>query len=436
MTIQPAHQSAFLKRPGWIERGLVVLMVVIFSFSLPTEWFLIGADAVTTGGILVQLTFLGFFGIAILGMNGNWHVAIAALSREPLLPALVGLAMLSTLWSADPVGTLTTTITIVITLAVSVYLLMRFSIEEIIYLFALALAFGVILNYAMVFVFPASGLQSDRTGIDGAWSGVFRSRNNLGRIAVVSVVIFIMTARLRRSFFVWPAFVLLAIGLVIGTQSATALGVLLASFTLLTVFLGFRGRKHLYGATAVALGTVFGVTLGAAAINLSGLTALVGRDATFTGRLPIWQASFAHAIPDRPWLGYGWNAFWQNGSTDFPVQLRIEGFNVPHAHNAFVDAWLYAGPIATAILVALYVRGLFWAARNIRRDPTITGMFPAMMISLSVLFSLSETGFVGRSSGFILLSIGLMTAAQNKGVQVPFLQRITVEEELRELVRA
>ena len=436
MTMQTAHQSAFLKRPGWIERGLVVVMVVVFSFSLPTEWFLVGADAVTTGGVLVQLTFLGFFGIAILGMNGNWHVAVAALSREPLLPALVGFAMLSTLWSTDPVGTFTTTVTIVITLAVSVYLLMRFSIEEIIYLFAIALAFGVIINYMMVFAFPASGLQNDRTGIDGAWSGVFRSRNNLGRIAVISVVLFIMTARIRRSFFVWPAFMLLAIGLIIGTQSATALGVLFASFALLTVFLGFRGRKHLYGATTVALGTVFGVVLGAAAINLSGLTALVGRDATFTGRLPIWQASFAHAIPERPLLGYGWNAFWQSGSTDFPVQLRLESFDTPHAHNAFVDAWLYAGPIAVLLLVALYVRGLFWAARNIRRDPTITGMFPAMMISLSVLFSLSETGFVGRSSGFILLSIGLITAAQNKGVQVPFLTKVTVEQELAELVRS
>ena len=56
-------------------------------------------------------------------------------------------------------------------------------------------------------------------------------------------------------------------------------------------------------------------------------------------------------------------------------------------------------------------------------------MFPAMMISLSVLFSLSETGFVGRSSGFILLSIALMTASRNKGVQVPFVPKVKVEAE-------
>ncbi len=426
---QTAQQSAYLKRPGWIERALVVLMVIVFSFSLPTEWFLVGADAVTTGGALVQLTFLAFFGIAILGMMGNWHVALHALSREPLLPGLIGFAMLSSLWSTDPFGTFTTTFTIAITLTVSVYLIMRFSLEEIIYMVAIALAIGVIINFMMVFAFPSSGLQSDRTGIDGAWSGVFRSRNNLARITVISVVIFIMAARLRRSFFVWPTFILLATVQVIGTQSATGLGALFASISLLVVFLGFRGRKHLYGATTVALGTVFGLVLAAAAINLSGLTALVGRDATFTGRLPLWQASFAYGIPERPWLGYGWAAFWGNGNTDFPVQLRLPNFDTPHAHNAFVDAWLFAGPLAAAILAALYVRGLFWAARNIRRDPTITGMFPAMMISLSVLFSLSETGFVGRSSGFILLSIALMTASRNKGVQVPFVPKVKVEAE-------
>jgi O-antigen ligase len=108
-------------------------------------------------------------------------------------------------------------------------------------------------------------------------------------------------------------------------------------------------------------------------------------------------------------------------------------FIAPHAHNAFIDAWLQGGPLPAIALALIYARGLFWAARNIRANPTAVGMFPALVISLGVIFSLTESGYVSRTSLFILLIIGLTHAAGNKGVQRPF---STADDETTELVLA
>ena len=425
MTTQNITSAAFLRPPGKVERILVVVMLFTYSFSLPNEWFIVLSDAEATGGPLVQATFLGFFGIAVLGINGNWHVAAHAAAREPLIPALLGFAALSTLWSSEIGLTFTTVAVLGITYVVGIYIVLRFSIEEFLFLLGLALAAGIFVNFVMIFVFPSSGLQntgaSFEAAINDAWSGVFRSRNTLARFAVLSFVTFSMNARLRRSFFIWPALAVRAVIQVIGTGSATSLGALLAVIGLSVVLLGFRGRKNLYGATAIAMFTIFSAVTTVAALNVEAATALVGRDSTFTGRLPLWQASINYGIVERPWLGHGWGAFWA-ANNSFQVQIR-SNFNVPHAHNAFVDTWLFLGPVGSALLVAIYARGLFWAARNIRRNPTITGLFPAIAISLSVLYSLSESGFVNRSSAFILLVVASTIAAQNKGVQQPFIGR-------------
>lgn len=414
----------FVRGPGLVERTIAVLMVFVFSFSLPNEWFVrVGnssAGSVQGGSPLVTLVFLGFFGIVILSMNGNWHILLAACSREPLLPALVAVALASTLWSVNLVETFTAGVVLVITMAVGMYFSIRFRLDETLWLAALALAAGVVVNYAFIFVFQQFGLDTINVGTDGGskWSGVFVTKNELGRIAVLSAMIFAFVARLRRSFFVWPLWTLLAMVQVIASDSATSLGAAFGLIALMGVFFGFRGRKTLYGATALAMATVFSTLTLLAATNLAAATGLLGKGTTFTGRLPLWIDSFRYAIAERPWFGYGWLAFWTEDQS-FDVRIRAN-FDVPHAHNAFIDAWLYVGPIGALLLLGIYVRGVVWGARNIRADSTILGMVPIMIISYGLIFSLTEAGVVRRDISFVLFVIAIVTAARNKGAKSPF----------------
>ena len=146
------------------------------------------------------------------------------------------------------------------------------------------------------------------------------------------MIVFGFLARIRRSFFVWPTLTLLAAIQVIASDSATSLGATGGVIALTAVFLGFRGRKTLYGATAVAMTSIFSVLTILAATNLAAATGLLGKDANFTGRLPLWVDSWSLGIAERFWFGYGWLAYWEH-DLSFPVRIRAN-FTVPHAHNA------------------------------------------------------------------------------------------------------
>ena len=426
--VTPTASEPFVRAPGFFERALGVAMLFIFAFSLPVDWFVrVGGNSAGTvqgGSPLTSVTFLSFLGVLWLAFNGNWHLFRAAASREPMLAALISIAGLSTFWSVNVIETLSTAVVMTITLSVGYYFAIRYRINEVIYLAAIALAIGVVANYTFVFVFQDFGLDTINVGTDGGarWSGVFVTKNELGRIASLSAMVFAFTAVQRRSFYVWPLWTVLALVQVIASDSATSLGATGGLIALVGVFLGFRGRKTLYGATAVAMTSLFTVLTTLAATNLVVATGLLGKNSTFTGRLPLWVDSFQFGIAERPWFGYGWFAFFNDPVSSFEVAVRAN-FSVPHAHNAFIDAWLFIGPIGPLLLLGIYARGLIWGARNIRAVPGAAGLFPIMMISYGLIFSLSEVGVIRRDISFVLFAVAIVQAASNKGLKRPYMAR-------------
>ena len=425
----PTSSEPFVRGPGMLERIVAIGMLFVFAFTLPFDWFVIvggsSAGTVQGGSPLTTITFLSFLGIVWLAFNGNWHLLAKAAGREPLITALIGMAGISLLWSVNFVETLSTFVVMTITLLVGFYFAVRYRMAETIAMTSIALAIGVVANYTFIFVFQQFGLDTINIGTDGGakWSGVFVTKNELGRIASLSSMVFAFNAVQRRSFFIWPMWTLLALVQVVASDSATSLGATAGLIGLIFVFLGFRGRKTLYGATAVAMVSVFSTLTTLAATNLVVATGLLGKNSTFTGRLPLWQNSFQFGIAERPWLGYGWLGFWTDDVSRFEVSVR-SNFSIPHAHNAFIDAWLYVGPIGAILLLAIYARGFIWGARNIRNVKGAAGLFPIMMISYGFIFSLSEVGVIRRDISLVLFVVALVQAASNKGQRRPYLVKI------------
>lgn len=424
----PASSEPFVRAPGLLERIVAIGMIFVFAFSLPTDWFVIvggsSAGTVQGGSPLTTLTFLSFLGVVWLAFNGNWHLLRAAAAREPLLTALIGMAGISVLWSVNIVETLSASVVMSITLLVGFYFAVRYRISETLLMASIALAVGVVANYVFIFVFQQFGVDTINIGTDGGskWSGVFVTKNELGRIASLSTLVFAFTAVQRRSFFVWPMWTLLALVQVVASDSATSLGATGGLIALTVVFLGFRGRKTLYGATAVAMTAIFSTLTTLAATNLVAATGLLGKNSTFTGRLPLWQNSFKFGIAERPWFGYGWIGFWTDEVSRFEVQLN-SNFTIPHAHNAFIDAWLYIGPLGVILLFGIYIRGFVWGARNIRAVKGAEGLFPIMMISYGFIFSLTEVGVIRRDISLVLFVVAIVQAASNKGQRRPYIAK-------------
>ncbi|MGI9606341.1 MAG: O-antigen ligase family protein, partial [Acidimicrobiales bacterium] len=367
---EPVSENGhFLRRPGQLERTILFAALFTYAWGTPPEWFSFASSRAAESSPLTQALYLGFFLNTVLALNGNWHVVLTAAKREPLVPFFVAFATFSTVWSTVPMATLQQGIVLSITFVTAMHLVVRFTTREMVRMLAFVFAAGALLNLGFIAAFEGaidsvSVAVSTEAGTGSDWRGVTTSKNTLGRSGVLGFVVCIIQARAVRSRLIWPGFAVLNAVLVLGSNSATSLGALIGISVLGVVFLGFRGRKTLYGATMVAMVVVFSALTTLAATNLVAATGLLGKDSSFTGRLPIWEDSFDYGISQRPILGHGLGGFWQHGSVDFEVQVRSRSFDVRHAHNAWIDAMLEFGPLGAILLTAIFVRGLLWSTRN------------------------------------------------------------------------
>src|SRR5258708_22712363 len=132
----------------------------------------------------------------------------------------------------------------------------------------------------------------------------------------------------------WIAgFVLVAhLVLLAGSQSKTPIVFMTVALYAALLVLALRRRSALglvigYGLLVLGLAGI-----GFLAVAWQDVLLALGRDATFTNRTRIWQLALEY-IDFRPWLGYGFGAFWREQSADAQIFWAALGFKTPHAHN-------------------------------------------------------------------------------------------------------
>ena len=146
------------------------------------------------------------------------------------------------------------------------------------------------------------------------------------------------------------AMTMLAIGVVVilMTKSRTTFGAVVISM-LATQVVSVRGNNRIlliavgfFAMGLVAIGTLF--LSQQATVQLGNIVAMGRGDdvSSLTGRLPLWEELLSW-INKRPFLGYGYMAFWDADR----VEKLSEMFKweIPHGHNMYLDITLDIGII-------------------------------------------------------------------------------------------
>lgn len=121
----------------------------------------------------------------------------------------------------------------------------------------------------------------------------------------------------------------------------------------------------------------------------------LGRDATLTGRTDIWVALIEN-IEQRPWLGYGYGAFWAPDSLPGNWLREALQWDAPTAHNGWLEVTIALGLVG---LLFLCLDFLMTTARAILAAiNTWTGLFALAFIAQFFLFSLSESASLQQNS--------------------------------------
>ncbi len=389
--LEPTSPSVGLGRR--LEQALTLLTLFMMSNALigplldPNE---VGGD----DNPWLRTMWLPVYGLIVCLALVRWRAMLRVWLPLTLVALLVVLAWVSCIWSIAPDVTGRRVMALAFTSLFGVYMGARWSWRDFVTLIAILGFLLAIGSYAACIGYPTMGIHH---GVNaGDWRGLWFEKNALGQMMAISVLASLATALARPTQSLrWTLNALLCLGLVIMSRSGTALiaiGVILG----VTTALAFLRRGPILGVI-----TVFGagvVAFGAAAAQMIApgvFLALLGKDPTLTGRTDIW-ASVLRQAAAHPWLGFGYAAFWEKTSAPAAFVRAETGWQVPSAHNGWLDMLVQLGAIGVALcallLAAAYILALVRALD--RRD----GNWALIYLSIFLITAFSESVLMQRNS--------------------------------------
>jgi exopolysaccharide production protein ExoQ len=137
-----------------------------------------------------------------------------------------------------------------------------------------------------------------------------------------------------------------------------------------------------------------------AAIFPDSLLEMIGKDPTLTGRTDLWDYVLIY-IHQRPWLGWGYSAFWSPSNLASVEISEVLQWHVPQAHNGLLEMLLNAGFVGTAFFIFLWVRNSGLALRCLHT--------PQKGLAISTLLACGGILLVGISETILMEPLQIST---------------------------
>lgn len=383
----------------------LLLTGLLLVFIYPFFFVISGVDPTIPIEQQSQIKIIYFLQMAL----PFFCIAIALLCRgsDICLPGAITIfpivCLVSTIWSVDPYDTFKYSSLMFIYVLAIAAVCQVLDIGVFCKIIARVLAFLVLASVVMALAFPKYGTHHLSDGFadvhDGLWRGVFEHKNQLGAAAAVVVFIFLFFSRLiSASVGFRVVSIAAAIACLIFAQSAgswVALGMLVVYYFLIRSVPGSRNLLVLVVVGASALAFL------AFTFFEADLLAIVGRDATFTGRTDIWHFVLI-AVWQKPFLGYGYYA----ATADF-MQPLLEGELTRAAvdpHNGYLDLLLGTGIVGLALLLCCVALVIVTVIDRVKTSAGPEKDFFVLLVSfpiLSLLYSFFETEPISRVQGVV-----------------------------------
>lgn len=339
----------------WHIFAMLVLSGIFFPLWRKVTY---GQDNYTGDPILRYILIVVYvIGILILVLRTK-KTSIKLLVKNQSIWFLVALVFISALWSILPWLTLRKAISILFPTVYGLLLAIRYPIEKFTRIIIIVFLISIFLSFVFVYFVPTWGLQK----IEGemVWRGVFDHKNRLGRVASLTFLLFLILKIIKtpKDVIISALYMLASLVLLIYSRSATSLvlTVLLSAVAIYCMF-ARRIRKDLLAFIVISF-LVIGIVSVIFISNYESFFALFGKEASLTGRLPLWERAFSMGLK-KPILGYGYSSFWLGW--DGPSAYVWEGIHWRplHGHNGYLDIWLDLGIVGLIILLIMMSKLLY-----------------------------------------------------------------------------
>ncbi|MFT3973090.1 MAG: O-antigen ligase family protein [Amaricoccus sp.] len=372
----------------WLGAGLCLFLLsgAIFPLLLTGG----GTTVDDASRPLLRLLPLPVYGISAVLLMRHPSQLLAAMRRNLPMLLLFALPFLSVLWSIGPSVTLRRGIGLLGTMLFSYVLATRFTPSQLLLLIVAVLAPCMVLSVLLMGAVPHLGMM------DGSARGVFIHKNVLGWAAALSTVASGMMLLDRAHGLRLLGLLALPASIVclLASKSMTGLLSTTAAAGLAWFYLAL-GRSR--GTSRLVLIIVFlqfvALLLLALGEFLVPLLEALGKDATLTGRVPLWKLVDA-MISQKLVLGYGFAAFWSDGNPDaWRIWAEI-GWEAPHAHNGYREMLLGLGVVGLLTLATVLARALWQGAALYCARPYEGWLWLNVFIGMYLVMNLTEAIFL------------------------------------------
>lgn len=404
----------------WI---LIVLMIVPDRFDYTV---LTTDDAPMSGGAVSRLLWLSlliFGGATILSRGAQAWTLLRRLN--PFLLIFVLLAVASVTWSIEPAVTARRMIRVVTIAVVAIAFVLvdwhaqRFQnvLRPLITIFLLgSIVFGL--------GWPLLATHQEPGGpLDGAWRGLATHKNGLGGIACLGLILW-FHAWLSKETSALPALAggAMAVACLLLSRSSTSLVVAIFIILLLLLLLRSPPALRRYLPWMIALLVTALVTYALVLLQilpglhtlLSPISAMTGKDMTFTGRTDIWDIMSEH-IRGQPLLGSGYGAYWTGavpGSPSYAFILNLD-FYPASAHNGYLEVLNDLGTVGLLVLIGYLANFVSQSLRLLRSDRIQASLYLALFLQQAIINLAESRWFSAFSVDFVIMTLATAALARS-----------------------
>ena len=404
------------------EKKFAVFALLVFTEVLSCSSYYNGSEGsgLSAGYVAspldrpILLIQHGIYAASFLLIILRFKSVVRPAMRDPFLWALMGILMTSFLWSDFPDMSYKYGLRVLGTTWLGVYLASRYTLREQLQMVGWALGIATVFSFLYTLALPGGGIESGMHA--GSWRGPLLHKNMFARLMVVcSLTTLLVALKSRRyRFLVWSVFVI-AVALVVLTRSKTALVILLNLLLLVPAYKALQWSNSLAVPLIITLVLVAGSSATWFISNWDSVLLSLGKDSTLSGRTEIWDAVIK-AIWQRPWLGYGYRAFWSEGGGSELVWRTVH-YKVTQAHNGFLNLGAELGLLGLLFFVLgiifTYIRAIKW----VRLGKTPEHLWPILYVTFLPMYNYSETTTPSDNSLFWVLFVAISLSLKTLPVE-------------------
>jgi exopolysaccharide production protein ExoQ len=247
--------------------------------------------------------------------------------------------------------------------------------------------------------------------LDGAMRGIFLAKNSLGWYSSILTLVTVVVV-LDGSFgYRRTAIALLVASLacLAGSMSMTSV-VATASMVCLIWFYTTLPKARGIGRVVFVLVFVQAAIVLLILLHefLVPVLEALGKDATLTGRVPLWELVDTK-ISSHLLLGFGYQAFWTEANPEAWAIWSTIQWMAPHAHNGFRDILLSFGIGGMALFVLVVVPAIRRGAVLQCRAPEDGWLWLNVFVIMVLVMNLTESIFLVQNDAiFVLFAAGII----------------------------